>query len=190
MIKATLLGLLVFIAGCSITPPPASNLSRDLLSPAELGESVALEQLVSFVFNGKKQQMLVHMDIEPNALQLLAFDGFSTPLFKLEYDGKKLVKENFIPMVDDGIAKRVLADMQLVYWPVSRLNQHFASDGWKVEQTICEQGLSCRKLYLDEELVAVVLYQSDKQWHSDVSINNLTANYQIEISTLKVQHHE
>ncbi|WP_406610454.1 DUF3261 domain-containing protein [Agarivorans sp. JK6] len=190
MIKVVLLGLLVFLTGCSINTPPTSNISRDLLAPAELGESVAVEQLVSFAFNEKKQQMLVHMDIKPYALELLAFDGFSTPLFKLEYDGKKLVKENYIPLVDDGIAKRILADMQLVYWPVPRLNQQLASGGWMVEQTICQQGLSCRKLYLDDELVAVVLYQSDKQWHSDVSINNLTANYQIEISTLKVHHHE
>ncbi|MDO6685288.1 MULTISPECIES: DUF3261 domain-containing protein [unclassified Agarivorans] len=182
-----LVGFILALSACSHSFSPEMPAARPLLSPGELEQSVALEQVISFRINGENQQMLIYLDVTPDRLELLALDGFSTPLFKLDYDGEHLVKDSYVPIFDDQMAQFMLADMQLVYWPTAELNQQLNAMGWRVQDSECEQASRCRELYLHNELVTSVQFKGDSKWQANVMLKNLKASYQINISTLEAQ---
>ncbi len=187
MIRAwLLLVLMALLSACSHSLPKAPQL-RALLSPADLGYSIAVQQLIRFQLANDSQQMLVQLTVTPERLELFAFDGFSTPLFKLDYDGEKLNQKSFVPQLDESMAQFILADIQLVYWPLERLNQQLSKQSLEVKEQVCESALRCRMLYQQQRVVSEVKYRGSQLWQDEVSLKNQLANYQIDIVSLEVQ---
>ncbi|UPW19349.1 DUF3261 domain-containing protein [Agarivorans sp. TSD2052] len=178
--------LLAFVSACSqLVPEPVAQ-ARALLIPSDLGYSVNAQQVARFQTDVQNQQFIFDLKVSSQLIELIALDGFSTPLFKISFDGQKLLEHTFVPSIDAGMAQFILADLQLAYWPVKVLNQQLKADGWRVEEFSCEQAVRCRQVYWQEKPVSQVVFETDDPWKGNVTLINRLANYQIDISTLEV----
>jgi len=181
--------LCYLLAACSSLGPAVTQ-PRTLLSPEDLGYSLSAQQLIRIHFADDLQQMLVQLTVSPQRLELVALDGFATPLFKLDYDGETLKQQSFVPQLDSAMAEFILADIQLVYWPLARLQQLLQAQSFELKETACQQAEHCRSFYQEQQLVSQVEYHGSELWQDEVSLKNFLANYQIEISTLEVKVNE
>lgn len=79
-------------------------------------------------------------------------------------------------------AHRVLADIQLAYWPLSALQTAYSGSGWRVT----EPAPDTRRLWLDQRVVAEVHYAAASPWNGRLWLVNLRNGYALGIHSESV----
>lgn len=126
----------LLIGGCvaSSSRPHAGDALPPLrLSPAALGRSVAWQQKLEFVFDGKRETVEALLEVDPEEVRLLLHTAGQSAL-RLRWDGRELEhsRAEWLPAALN--AERVLDDMQLVYWPLASVQAALPSD-WRIDES-------------------------------------------------------
>ena len=75
----------------------------------------------------------------------------------------------------------VLADLQLMHWPLAALAPSLAAAGLRLEQAGQE-----RRLWQGERLIARVRYKPGRHWPARVEYENLERRYRLTSTTLEL----
>jgi len=148
MSKLTLSLVTCALIGCTSNPLRQSP----ALAPAiAFAHAERYTQLVVISRNAEDYRLLCILELSERGLVLVAFTELSQRLFTLEYGpDRRLAIDRSAMLPNSFDAKLVLADLQLVYWPMTLLRSSLR-DGWSV--TEADDG---RHLLHDGEVVADV----------------------------------
>ncbi|WP_394173844.1 DUF3261 domain-containing protein [Thalassotalea litorea] len=109
----------------TLTPPPEALINR------------SLSQLFSVTAQGKRFEFIVQTEISSKGIVMVALTPDSLPAFEIEFtQGQPLQVRSYIQQWQQ-LAPYILADFQLVYWPVDRLNNNLT--GSRMSQQVSPQ---------------------------------------------------
>jgi hypothetical protein len=109
-------------------------------------------QAVTINRDGQDYRMLCVLELDEHGLVLVAFTELGQRLFTLEYRSRHPTVDRSAMLPATFDANLVLADLQLVYWPLSLL-QESSKNGWLVVEPIAGNE---RRLLHDKDVVAIV----------------------------------
>ena len=144
------------LVGCS-SVAMRSVQSPPLAPPITFTDAQRSTQTVVITRNGQSYRMLCILELGPRGLVLVAFTELGQRLFTLEYGPQRYAIDVSPALPPQFDAKRVLADLQLVYWPLN-LFEKSLNAGWSV--TGSDVG-DARRLTHDGEVVASVRREAD-----------------------------
>ena len=174
-LKTTLLVWILILTACSsnqfVAPEPRS---LNLLPPAESSITVLQKQKITLQAGGGQQQFLAVTRFDSQRLKLVVLLPTGQRLLSLDYDGEKLVQEDYAPIALPG--REILAIIQFATWPEHSIKAHYPEkDGWLVETSVDQ-----RILLTASGAILKINYQP-----GELSIDNYLQGYRVIVDTLE-----
>jgi len=172
--SACLALLLSLLAGCAIAPPQLLT----PVAPAALGESVEVRQQVTATVKGRTRVMQVALKVAPSDLTMIGLSSIGQRLFTLSWNEGETTLTSSLGDVSRLDPTRILADLELAYWPLPALRAALEPD-LRLEQ----QG-TVRTLWRNDELLWFASSDTGDRWTSALTIYNASAGYRLDIRPL------
>lgn len=169
--------LLVGCATQSTGPAPEAS-ARPLASPAALGGARSANQIVRGALGDRELTLNVIVTVKPDSMSVVGLSAMGVRVFTIRYDGRETKVENTLPIPAQLTPERLLADIQLVYWPLSAIEKPLHDAGWQVSESV-----STRRLKHGDRLVAEVHYASADPWQGRSWLVNLEHGYTLNIES-------
>jgi hypothetical protein len=158
---------------------PLTDTSRPLLAPATLGGDRSVNQIVRGAFGEREMTMNCVVTVKGDVMTIVGLSAVGVRLFTMKYDGQATSVDNNVPIPPQLTPERLLADLQLVYWPVTTLDKPLAAAGWQLS----EVGAGTRRLRRDSRLIAEVHYAASDAWSGRAWLVNLEHGYTLSIES-------
>ncbi len=157
------------------------NLNISLLPPMALDTAVSLTQSVSIDFNGQQHQFIGKLEISDHSFKMVGISHIGMKLFSIYSENNLYVLEASPTLGSQLDIEYLLADLQLIYWPVKKLNQ-------QLQQTTASLKFDKlgRQLLNNNEPIITIRFTNNKQWNKDVTYKHLKRGYTVHIKTLAV----
>jgi hypothetical protein len=168
--------ILLLLGGCAARP---AFDAPSLLSPATLGRSQILRQVLNVAFRDRQAVIQGVLVVDTAQIHFVALDATGQRLFGVRYDGVTSSVEPGRAAVEDLPPERLLADVQLAYWPLPAL-QAAAKEGWSYS----EPAPQTRRLLRGGRLVAEVHYACQGtagEWPRQLWLSNYELGYSLTI---------
>jgi hypothetical protein len=173
------------LAGCAAwRPSPAPVVDSDtrpILPAATLGGSQLARQVVSAAFADQAATLQCVVDVTPEHMTLVALNAMGLRLFSVVVAGGKTLAER-TPGVSDAIRpERILADIQLAYWPLAALQKAYAGTSWSVSEPVA----GTRRLLHDGRLAEEVHYAqpAGDRWQGRLWLANFAQGYSLSVDS-------
>jgi hypothetical protein len=161
------------------TVPSSPTSARPLLPPSTLGADRAVNQLVRGALGEREMTINCVVTVKGGTMTIVGLSAMGVRIFTIEYDGQTTSVDANLPVPPQLTPERLLADLQLVYWPLSILQKPLAAGGWQVS----ESTPGTRRLRRDTRLVAEVHYASADPWAGRSWLVNLEHGYTLSIDS-------
>jgi hypothetical protein len=150
-----------------------------LLAPATLGAERAANQIVRGALGEREMTINCVVTVKGGTMTIVGLSAMGVRIFTIRYDGQATSVDNSLPIPPQLTPERLLADLQLVYWPINALQEPLQADGWQVT----EPAPGTRRLRRDTQLVAEVHYASADPWAGRSWLVNLEHGYTLSIES-------
>ena len=190
-------GILCFIflsiSGCSIAPEKKSvssdnisinkNLTFSLLPALDIKKTVSLTQAVSIQHNDQKHNFIAQLEIEDKSFKIVGLSNMGITLFSIYSVGNTYEFKASPVLGDDINLQYLLADLQLTYWPVKKLNSRL-----KTNNAIMNSNKTKRTLLHNNAEVINIEFSNESRWQKNIIFKHLQRNYTINITTLSLEY--
>lgn len=166
-------------AGCAAAPTAGpAPATLPLLPPASLQASRSVEQILHAAYGAGDATLQCVVEVTPQRLQVVGLTALGQRVFTLVQDGAGVSAEAsaYAPAFIDP--HRIVADMQLAYWPLAAL-QSAAPPGVRVSEP--RDGV--RRLERDGRLVAEVHFADADPWNGRLWLANFEFGYSLDIES-------
>jgi hypothetical protein len=167
------------LAGCASHLPQASGDARPLVAPSTAGADKSVSQIVRGAFGLRDMTMNCVVTLQDGAMTVVGLSALGLRVFTIRYDGATTTVDNSLPVPPQLTPERLLADLQLVYWPLHALAPPLTSAGWQLS----EPAPGTRRLRRDDRIVAEVHYSNDDPWNGRSWLVNLEHGYTLNIES-------
>jgi len=175
---ATCVALLA-LGACAAAPPRKAEASAwPLVTPASLGGERVVNQVVRGAFGARELTFNCVVTVKDGAMTLVGMNSLGVRLFTIRYDGKAVQSET-TPALQGLMPERLLADMQLVFWPLASLEKPMHEAGWQVS----EPSPGVRRLRHGEQLIAEAHYGGEDPWSGRAWLVNFEHGYSLQIDS-------
>jgi hypothetical protein len=170
----------LLLAGCATSAPkPPAVPPFALLPPASYGGSAHVTQILNAAYGEREASLQCVLDIGPQSLSVVGLTATGQRVFTLKYDGATLDAERS-PFAPTEIApERILADLELAYWPLPALQAATAGTPW----TISEPRAGLRRVRYGATLVAETHRVGDGPWPPRLWLANFAYGYALDIQS-------
>lgn len=138
-----------------------------------------LQKITAFS-RGKKHAFSVHLTLEENMLESIAFSDFVGRLYLLKWTPEEVIWEgsSFVPKIIKP--ENILADFLLIHLPVDQLQSRL--HGAQVFENVTETGKT--RVIQNQEVLRTITYRTPlgAMWQN-VTIDNPEAGYKLDIQT-------
>jgi hypothetical protein len=171
---------LLALGACAGSPPlaPAASL-RPLVAPASLGSERVVNQVVRGAFGARELTFNCVVTVKQGVMTLVGMNSFGVRIFTVRYDGKAVQSETAPAMHGPFMPEILLADMQLVFWPLASLEKPMLEAGWQLS----ESTPGIRRLRRGEQLVAEAHYGNEDPWTGQSWLVNFEYGYSLQIDS-------
>ena len=171
----------ILLTGCMSQPqrPASPEIARPLLAPSTLGSERIVNQIVRGAFGEREMTINCVVTVKDGVMSIVGLSAMGVRLFTMKYDGQSTSMDNTLPIPAQLTPERLLADFQLVFWPLEALKKPLAASGWQVT----EATLGTRRLRRDTRLVAEVHYASADPWTGRSWLVNIEHGYTLSIDS-------
>ncbi len=166
-----LLTLLTLLGGCQLLAPAAPPLAAPLHSEHQL------EHLLTLTRGDKQLRLRCVLETGNGETRVVALNEAGLVLVQMRQNAQGLTVHRSALLPDTFPAKQVMADIQLIFWPVSAI-QATLPTAW----SLGVEGDS-RTLYHNDQPVTQVHYQGSP-WQTPSALNNLRYRYQLTLTPL------
>jgi len=171
---------LLALGACVISPPPGIGASlRPLVAPASLGGERVVNQVVRGAFGARELTFNCVVTVKDGAMTLVGMNSLGVRLFTIRYDGKAVQSETSPALQGPFMPERLLADMQLVFWPLATLEKPMREAGWQLS----EPTPGIRRLRHGEQMIAEAHYGSEDPWNGRSWFVNFEYGYSLQIDS-------
>ncbi len=173
----------LLLAGCASRPPQLiDDNARPLVAPSTLGSEQSVSQIVRGAFGPRDLTMNCVVTIKDGTMTVVGLSALGLRLFTIRYDGATTSVDNTVPVPPQLTPERLLADLQLVHWPIAALQQSMNNAGWK----LTEPAPGTRRLRRDDRVVAEVHYADEDPWSGRSWLVNLEHGYTLSIESKRM----
>ncbi len=148
------------------------------MAPATLGASVEVRQQITARFRGDTRSLQVALKVAPHDLTLIGLTAVGQRLFTLSWNGGETTLVSPVDELEDIDPARILADLQLAYWPLPALRAALPDD------LRLEQYGTARTLWRDGELLWFASSETAERWASPLTLYNARLGYRLTIEPL------
>ena len=143
------------LAGCAHAPRSSTHASmaRPLAAPQAAGEH-AVSQVVRGAFGAREMTLSCVVTVKDGVMSVVGLNALGVRLFTIRYDGRLVSADKGIGVPEGLTPERLLADLQLVFWPLQPLQQTLQSAGYELK----DSAPATRRLRRGDRLVAEVHY--------------------------------
>lgn len=179
---AALLAMLA-LSACATAPTQSAHApnAMPLLSAESLGQTRSARQIVRAAFADNEVTMQCVVDVTPRRISVIALNAMGLRLFSVVVeDGKTTVERS--PGVPEQVQPElILSDIQLAYWPLSKLQQAYAGTDLQVSEPFA----GTRRLKRSGRLIAEVHYaQTGKDsWRGRLWLSNYQFGYSLSVTS-------
>ncbi|MES1954805.1 hypothetical protein SAHY_09483 [Salinisphaera hydrothermalis EPR70] len=173
VIAPLLVGLAVALGGCM--PKPLIQ----PLGPAALGQSVEARQQVTVHYRGHTRSLQVALRVVPDDLTLVGLSAMGQRVFTLGWNGHAIERGRGLKSAKRIPAKRILADLELAYWPLPALRQALTDPDVHLQQLG-----NTRTLWRGDTLLWIAYRASGDPWHSRLTIYDVRLGYRLDVEPL------
>jgi hypothetical protein len=172
--------LLLALAGCASQPSqPAAEAARPLLPPDTLGREVVVNQVVRASIGTRHLTFNCVVTVKQGAMTVIGLNATGLRLFTVRYDGAGVQTEKARDVPPLFEPEQLLADLQLVFWPLAALQPRLQQAGWQVS----EPAPGTRRLQRGEQLIAEVHHGAAEPWAGRSWLVNLRYGYSLQIDS-------
>lgn len=176
------------LAACANGPQRAAPAldAPPLLAPSSLGATMQAQQILHAAYGSDEATLQCVVNADAELLSVICLTAMGQRVFSLDYDGRELkaLRAPFAPSSIDPA--RIVADLQLAYWPLSALQPAWQRAGYELSEP--RPGL--RRLQSGGRLVAEVHEAMPAQseggraeWPARVWLANFRYGYALDIET-------
>ena len=154
LLPAALVAGALALSACASAPRgTTTSPPRPLAPPAAAGEQ-AVSQVVRAGADSRELTLSCVVSVKDGVMSVVGLNTIGVRLFTMTYDGTQVRVEKSSGIPDAITPDRLLADLQLVYWPMPQLRDTLLPAGFEVS----EPAPGTRKLRYRGRLVAEVHY--------------------------------
>lgn len=172
--------------GPTARPAASAATTLPLLPPASLGAPLQAQQILHAAYGSDEATLQCVVDADSAVLSIVCLTALGQRVFTLSYDGREL-KALRAPFAPDSIdPQRIVADLQLAYWPLEALQAAWQRAGYGVSEP--RPGL--RRVIRDGRLFAEVHSAApalsdgrSAAWPARVWLVNFAYGYALDIET-------
>lgn len=172
---------LLMLGACAGSPSPVTTTttaSWPLVAPASLGSERVVRQVVRGAFGSRELTFNCVVTVEDGSMTLVGLNSLGVRLFTIRYDGKTVQSET-AEALQGLMPERLLADMQLVFWPFASLEKPMREAGWQLS----EPAPGIRRLRHGERLIAEAHYGGGDPWSARSWLVNFEHRYSLQIDS-------
>lgn len=176
---------LLWLGACASAPPvpspaaPPPAVVRPLLAPATLGQERTMNQVVRTAMGAREFTFNCVVTVKDGAMTVVGLNAVGVRLFTLRQDGGGLQVEKSAGLPAAFDPAHMLADLQLVFWPLAPLQSRLREDGWQLG----EPAPGTRRLHRGDRLVAEVHYAAEDAWTGRSWLVNFEYGYSLQIDS-------
>lgn len=163
----------------ALRPAGEASPQRPLLAPATLGGERAAAQIVRGAFGEREATLQCSVVVRDDLITVVGLTALGVRLFTVRYDGREIQHERALPAPAQLTPQRLLADLQLMLWPLSALREPLAAAGWQ----IAEPFAGTRRLRRAGRIVAEVHYSGADPWRGRSWLANFEHGYTLAIDS-------
>ena len=115
--------------------------------------------------------------VTPAQVSVIGLLPMGPRAFTLDWDGAALKYDALTEAAPRP--ERMLADLELAFWPLAALQEAGAATGWVIR----EPAAGVRRVFHDGALYAEVRSGAAERWNGHVSLVNLALGYTLEIDS-------
>jgi hypothetical protein len=169
------------LAGCASHPSTSTpgEAARPLVAPATLGAERAANQIVRGALGQRDVTLTCVVTVKDGMMSVVGLSAMGVRVFTIRYDGQNTSVDNSMPVPPQLTTERMLADLQLVYWPLQALEPTLRGAGWEVS----DPAPGTRRLRRDARIVAEVHYAGADPWNTRSWLVNLEHGYTLNIES-------
>lgn len=149
------------------------------LGPAALGRSVEARQQVTVHYRGKTRRLQMALRVVPDDLTLVGLSAMGQRVFTLGWNGRSIERGRGLDAGKRIPAKRILADLELAYWPLPALRQALTDPDLRLQQLG-----NTRTLWRGTKLIWLAYRAHGNPWHSRLTIYNARLGYRLDVKPL------
>ena len=179
-----LFSLCTVLNGCAVLTK-SDVVNQPVLMPMAppIGPSRRVVQQITAQWPELKETMLCILELDKQRIAIAGLTNDGLSLFNLTYDGKKILADKS-PLLPDSVATEfIIADLQLVYWPVALLQKSLHDSSWRLEVDSGHR----RLYYRGNKTVEVNYLVPDAVWAKSVELINHRYNYRLQIKTISYE---
>lgn len=132
LITLLLAGLLLAACATSPSPAPAVALPALRLSPASLGQELALQQRLVFRHGSHQRELDALLEVDADEVRLVV-QAMGQSGVRLQWDGTELTQQRAAWLPASVRGERVLDDLQFSLWPLEAIRAALPA-GWQVKE--------------------------------------------------------
>lgn len=167
------------LSACAASRPVDAARDRPLLPPATLGAEHSASQIVRGAFGERDATLQCAVSVRDGAMTVIGLTTLGVRAFTIRYDGVEVQHEQSLPAPSQLTPQRLLADLQLVFWPIEPLQTELKNAGWEVTAPFERT----RRLRRDGRLIAEVHYDGGDPWRGRAWLVNLEHDYTLSIDS-------
>jgi hypothetical protein len=157
------------------TPPLDTHFSAKNISNYSL---LALDQKITFEAHGEKTIWFSHMELTEQKLALVSFGPLGNELFNIKLENGALSHHGRLKLISP---QRLISDLQLAYWPKTKL-ESLQPSGYVVHAQNAK-----RSILHNDIPYAFITFEGDKSWQKKITIENMSEGYRLIIEPLRVE---
>ncbi len=175
--------LSLLLSACSLNQVQESPENYRLIPIAQpLGPTRRILQQINAFWSDREESLLAVLELDKQHIAMAGLSNDGLSLFNITYDGKTVMSDKS-PLLPETVKPEfMLADLQLVYWPVPML-QKILPVGWCLETQVNK-----RLLYINDKKQAEINYLSpETDWPKVVELVNFQYHYRLYIKSLNYE---
>lgn len=149
------------------------------LGPAALGRSVEARQQVTVHYRGKTRSLQIALRVVPDNLTLVGLSAMGQRVFTLGWNGQAIERGQGLDAGKRVPAKRILADLELAYWPLPALRKALTRRDLRLQQLG-----NTRTLWRGNKLLWLAYRANGDPWHSQLTVYNARLGYRLDVKPL------
>lgn len=178
--EAAICVLTAALSACAASRPiDADSRDRPLLAPATLGSERSASQIVRGAFGEREATLQCAVSVRGDAMTVIGLTTLGMRAFTIRYDGVEVRHEQSLAAPSQLTPQRLLADLQLVFWPIESLQAQLKDAGWELAAPFERT----RRLRRAGRLIAEVHYDGEDPWRSRSWLVNLEHDYTLSIDS-------
>lgn len=148
-----------------------------------VGPSRRVVQQLTVLWPDRKETFLCVLELDKQRIAMAGLTNEGVSLFNLTYDGKTTLMDKSSLLPNSVAPEVIITDLQLVYWPVTVIQQSLSASSWRLEVDIDQR----RLYYQDNKMVEVHYLSPDPVWAKFVELINYRDKYHLQIKTISYE---